>query len=464
GGLSLSSPITRLLAEQIGKGRPASLLQKFASAAVEEAGALNVSASTRKAAQIGAGGKHLSHAEDTLHRALSKSGEAIVKCPISYVVVPVVDMSIQRRTVRKPKRGNHRKFRAVPKPKGRPKKKGCPEPVIVYKKWPVFAPHKMLSALHDAGALHLVTHPVHQLPDAAKAASAGIMLHGDEGQGKSSKSVLVISWSAMGIGGKTSQCRFPFAVMRACNYAYKDGHNITLEALQNELVRSLNRCISENPCPLNLVYVAGKGDWKWKREWLQESRHYGKAAKTSAGEGLICRRCFAGSAGKPWLDIQHERFNNAADLRDAAQTSCGQNIPLRRLCGWDQSMEVPDLLHTVWTGVAKDAVGSLMMDLAEFGPAFIQFETWDERLQAVTLSARDWCRQHRLTPSLIDDFSLVKLSVSAISLDYPSGPSHGFTNRILSVRRLVWRSFTTRRCAPGRCIISARCWTAANSS
>ncbi|CAK9057732.1 unnamed protein product, partial [Durusdinium trenchii] len=405
GGLSLSSPITRLLAEQIGKGRPASLLQKFASAAVEEAGALNVSASTRKAAQIGAGGKHLSHAEDTLHRALSKSGEAIVKCPISYVVVPVVDMSIQRRT-----------------------------------------------------------HPVHQLPDAAKAASAGIMLHGDEGQGKSSKSVLVISWSAMGIGGKTSQCRFPFAVMRACNYAYKDGHNITLEALQNELVRSLNRCISENPCPLNLVYVAGKGDWKWKREWLQESRHYGKAAKTSAGEGLICRRCFAGSAGKPWLDIQHERFNNAADLRDAAQTSCGQNIPLRRLCGWDQSMEVPDLLHTVWTGVAKDAVGSLMMDLAEFGPAFIQFETWDERLQAVTLSARDWCRQHRLTPSLIDDFSLVKLSVSAISLDYPSGPSHGFTNRILSVRRLVWRSFTTRRCAPGRCIISARCWTAANSS
>lgn len=68
-------------------------------------------------------------------------------------------------------------------------------------------------------------------------------------------------------------------------------------------------------------------------------------------------------------------------------------------------MEVPDLLHTVWTGVAKDAVGSLMMDLAEFGPAFIQFETWDERLQAVTLSARDWCRQHRLTPSLIDDFS-----------------------------------------------------------
>ena len=45
GGLSLSSPITRLVAEQIGKGKPAHLLQKFANAAVEEAGAHNVSTS-----------------------------------------------------------------------------------------------------------------------------------------------------------------------------------------------------------------------------------------------------------------------------------------------------------------------------------------------------------------------------------------------------------------------------------
>lgn len=45
GRLSLSSPITRILAEQIGKGKPANLLQRFASAAVEEAGAHNVSAS-----------------------------------------------------------------------------------------------------------------------------------------------------------------------------------------------------------------------------------------------------------------------------------------------------------------------------------------------------------------------------------------------------------------------------------
>ena len=123
-GLSLSSPITRLLAEQIGKGKPAHLLQKFASAAVEEAGAHNVSSSnlfsvdwldcsnlyrtknhksqlmpielsskeysdhtsishvssvnisgTRKAAKFGNSGKHLTHAEDMLHRSLRRSDD-----------------------------------------------------------------------------------------------------------------------------------------------------------------------------------------------------------------------------------------------------------------------------------------------------------------------------------------------------------------------------------------------------
>ena len=42
GNLSLTSPITRLVAEQIGKGKPAHLLQRFASAAIEEAGSHNV--------------------------------------------------------------------------------------------------------------------------------------------------------------------------------------------------------------------------------------------------------------------------------------------------------------------------------------------------------------------------------------------------------------------------------------
>lgn len=67
-------------------------------------------------------------------------------------------------------------------------------------------------------------------------------------------------------------------------------------------------------------------------------------------------------------------------------------------------MEGPDLLHMVWTGTARDAIGSLIMEMAEFAP-LSQHETWDERLQAVAVDAREWCRRHKLAPSLIDDMS-----------------------------------------------------------
>ena len=43
--LSLTSPLSRVVCSEIGKGRPAHLLQKICSAAVEEAGAENVSGS-----------------------------------------------------------------------------------------------------------------------------------------------------------------------------------------------------------------------------------------------------------------------------------------------------------------------------------------------------------------------------------------------------------------------------------
>ena len=43
--LSLASPLSRVVRGEIGKGRPAHLLQRICSAAVEEAGAENVSGS-----------------------------------------------------------------------------------------------------------------------------------------------------------------------------------------------------------------------------------------------------------------------------------------------------------------------------------------------------------------------------------------------------------------------------------
>ena len=45
--------------------------------------------------------------------------------------------------------------------------------------------------------------------------------------------------------------------------------------------------------------VIGKGDWKHKQQWLQETRFWSQGSK-KRNTG-ICRRCFAGAHN--WLDI-----------------------------------------------------------------------------------------------------------------------------------------------------------------
>ena len=73
-------------------------------------------------------------------------------------------------------------------------------------------------------------------------------------------------------------------------------------------------------------------------------------------------------------------------------------------------MEMPDILRSLWIGAARDAIGAFMLDLCEHDLAYQDYETWDERLQALTLDARDWCRGHKFAPSLVDDFSSLSIS------------------------------------------------------
>ena len=67
--------------------------------------------------------------------------------------------------------------------------------------------------------------------------------------------------------------------------------------------------------------MLGKGDWKFKREWLEQSRHYSLGDK-------ICPRCYASAldgSAKPWLDVE-EAFNTLADIESAKDTRVGQEI------------------------------------------------------------------------------------------------------------------------------------------
>ena len=111
--------------------------------------------------------------------------------------------------------------------------------------------------------------------------------------------------------------------MRSDRFAYsQDGkRNLTLEGLQEALSKSLNilNDPDQNPGRHTCHLILGKGDWKFRREWLEMERHYSLADR-------ICPRCLASGlegAATPWFDPVLERFNNSADLQTAMQTRVG---------------------------------------------------------------------------------------------------------------------------------------------
>ena len=122
--------------------------------------------------------------------------------------------------------------------------------------------------------------------------------------------------------------------MRADRFAYnKDGKNMTLEGLQRCFAASLRTCADRN-CEgqhgWTLHPVVSKGDWKHKRKWLQQKRHYMNMAGNApraADSGKICPRCLCDGStpGKHWADMQ-EGFDNPRDLREAANDSSSKGM------------------------------------------------------------------------------------------------------------------------------------------
>ncbi|CAE7252784.1 spen, partial [Symbiodinium necroappetens] len=184
------------------------------------------------------------------------------------------------------------------------------------------------------------------------------------------------------------------------DFFHSDGDkNVTLSHLQHDLVMSLNQCSDKgNGLGATLHVVAGKGDWKWRKEWLQQTRFYGKVTHGSHG---ICPRCFA--AKNDWVDVK-ERFNNDADLALAQETAVGENIAMKQLSGWSCNMEVPDLLHCIWLGTGRDLVGSLCLEMAETRQDLVG-ATYDQRLASLRKDIQAWCAARGIRPSTIDELS-----------------------------------------------------------
>ena len=213
-------------------------------------------------------------------------------------------------------------------------------------------------------------------------------------------------------------------IIKSDFFHYEDGKNRTLLDLQHELVKSLNLCAAKREDQPTLHLILSKGDWKWKQEFLLQERYYNNVINTELG---LCPRCLA--AKNNWLDPVHEAFNSPADIQAARATAVG-DVPFRQLSGWTPEVESPDLLHVVWLGTGRDLVGSLCMEAAELSRD-LDGATYDERFVGLRRNMQKWCVARNIRPSTIDEITLSKLGVKALSLDYPQGPSKGYANKVM---------------------------------
>ena len=100
--------------------------------------------------------------QTSLFCSFSLGSEAgAIKCQLSYVVLPVLDIRAAREAgaARKPKAKSRAKAGAKAKRK-RPCVKGAQPARVVYKEWPVFSPEHMCRAIFEASLYLLFFAPI----------------------------------------------------------------------------------------------------------------------------------------------------------------------------------------------------------------------------------------------------------------------------------------------------------------
>ena len=230
------------------------------------------------------------------------------------------------------------------------------------------------------------------------------------------------------------------------------GVNLTLDAFQKALVASLREMASPDTAGLGgatLQYVAGKGDWKWKTSWLREKRDYCNLRELPLRGPSFCRRCSCASIpdDRHWLDFQNLSFSEpelvAATLDDNVPLDLplhalrfmrgifccvcvlheGNNLGntvlhvlmygrLRQLEGWTMAMEAPDLLHNVWLGAAKDSIASVLLDIVTYDERFAAAGSYDVALAMVTTLVHEFCEEHGLDKSTVEELSTLRHPVN----------------------------------------------------
>ena len=97
-----------------------------------------------------------------------------------------------------------------------------------------------------------------------------------------------------------------------------------------------------------LHLVAGKGDWKWKRDFLREPRHYGRADGVSGAAWLSSRLL-----KQPFDACRKQEHEPAAMHSESKATRVGMIAHGQTPCAWNEPTEVAE---AVISGCLSDMV------------------------------------------------------------------------------------------------------------
>ena len=93
-------------------------------------------------------------------------------------------------------------------------------------------------------------------------------------------------------------------------------------AVVQSLSVAANPATAEIRGDATLQYCCGKGDWKFKKEWLREKKDYSRLS--------FCRRCNCGPGpAEHWLDFLHLSFNQPEMVSENLSGNVPENLPFR---------------------------------------------------------------------------------------------------------------------------------------
>lgn len=385
--------------------------------------------------EIGVGGRHMSNGERDFHRRAAGATELLRAQPW-YVRIPV----------RVPRTGK-----------------------VVAKWWPVLLPHILFAAMYREGVFGRLcppgkldpgtfwgsvrdeewaqNHPAYQhdvryvLP---------LRLHGDEGTMHGKTPGLVVQWQSLLQHASCWDSRFLVTIIPTRRCVTGNKWNFTWQGIFRALVWSF-RCLlagqEVDGMPDNLrrprgvepitsklagvwrgCFVGIKGDGKWLKQVFMPERDWSRR--------FICRDCWASRVleeliytdTRPSALWRLTRETNERFLMHAAQNRWSM---LLELPGMHRDLIVDDLLHVLYLGMLKDAVGSALRVLTTAG----WFAVAEGSVNAALLQAfgrfEDWCRSQGITHNA-DSGKWTAESIGFGPREYPSLSNKGAAVKLVT--------------------------------